>query len=253
MRIRILAAVLTAVFLIGTYGMVTAYAMGGPEEPGDISGEVQNWGTAHNTPPPVIPETPTPQPLTPPGTGTVVDNVTNENSIEFFTVTSAAGNIFFLIVDRQRDSENVYFLNAVTERDLLALAEESGEDWITPGITSTPPPIIPGIPDTHTPPNVDAEAEPELEPEYVPDLEYEQEPEQSGGRGMIILLIILAIGGGAAGYYFKILRPKQQAQGDAGDDYSDYDDDYTVEAEDTEDDSPPWDIDETHSHRDSEE
>ena len=33
-------------------------------------------------------------------------------------------NVFYLIIDKQRDSENVYFLNAVTESDLMALAQK---------------------------------------------------------------------------------------------------------------------------------
>ena len=53
----------------------------------------------------------------------MVDNATEEEGKEFFTITTANDNVFYLIVDKQRDSENVYFLNAVTEEDLLALAE----------------------------------------------------------------------------------------------------------------------------------
>jgi len=226
-KTRIIAAVLTATFLFSTVGAVTAYAKGGDYEPEYIPIE------AEYTPPPVIPEVeeapPERNPLTPDGTGTVVDNITNENGIEFFTITSAAGNVFFLVIDRQRNSENVYFLNAVTERDLMALAEESGDDyWV---ISNAPPPIIPGTPTTPEP-------EIEAEPEPIPA----PEPESGGGGGMVILLIILALGGGAAGYYFKVLRPKQQ-QADMGDDDFDYEDDYTDEADPyNEDDIPPWEV-----------
>jgi len=234
-KIFVIVAALTAAFLFSTTSTVTAYAGGSPDEP-EYNG-YSHAGIYNNTAPPIIPEAPPAQPLTPPGTGTVIDNVTNENNIEFFTITSANGNIFFLIIDRQRDTENVYFLNAVTERDLLALAEESGDDINAWGSSSTPPPIIPGTPTTPTTP----ELEVDTEPEYVP----EPEPEQSGGgMGMVITLIILALGGGAAGYYFKIYKPKQQ-QADIGDDEDfDYDEDYT------EDDLPPWDI-EDDSDKDS--
>jgi len=227
--------VLTAVFLFSTVGTVTAYAKGGDYEPEHVPIE------AEYTPSPVIPKVekapPERNPLTPDGTGTVVDNITNENGIEFFTITSAAGNVFFLVIDRQRNSENVYFLNAVTERDLMALAEESGDDyWI---VSNAPPPIIPGTPTT---------PEPEIEPEPTP----QPEPESGGGGGMVILLIILALSGGAAGYYFKVLRPKQQ-QADMGDDDFDYEDDYTDEVDpynEDEDDTPPWEVE---ADKDSEE
>jgi len=232
-KTRIIAVVFAAVFLFAI-GIITAYAKDGAYEPETESSQYNMAGHGYShadfdtvTAPSIIPETLTaqpltPQPLTPPGTGTVVDNVTNENGIEFFTITSANGNIFFLIIDRQRDMENVYFLNAVTERDLLALAEESGDTW---EMTSTPPPIIPGTP---TVPEVEVVTEPEhiLEPE----------PVQSGGMGMIVLLIILALGGGAAGYYFKIYRPQQQ-QSNTADEF-DYEDE---DAYGMNDDTPPWD------------
>lgn len=109
----------------------------------------------------------------------------------------------------------------MTERDLLSLAEESGEDWVS---ASTPPPVIPETPPT---PIVEVESEPISQPE----------PEQGGGMGMVVILIILALGG-AVGYYFKIYIPKQQ-QPDIEDDF-DYENDYSDE--DMGDDAPLWDV-----------
>jgi len=231
---RIFAAVLTAVFLLATFGTMTVYAGGNPDEPFNKSGTVDEVHASTETPPPIIPTETQPErnPLTPDGTGTVIDNITNENGIEFFTITSAAGNVFFLVIDRQRESENVYFLNAVTERDLMALAEESGEDWIS---TSTPPPIIP-----ETVPTTPAETEPQPTPE--------PEADSGGGMVMFVLILILALGGGAAGYYFKIYKPKQDAAADDFD-YED-EDDYSDEAAPyDDDDSPPWDIEDTDSDK----
>ena len=238
MKTRIFAAVLTAVFLFATVGMVTAFAytaQGESEdefvkggEPYEPEAELFNGCTGVYkfnyrylaTEPPVIPEA---RPFTPLGTGTVVDNVTDADGKEFFTITSAAGNIFFLIIDRQRDSENVYFLNAVTERDLLALAEASDDTWES---SNNLPPIIPDI--EFSPP-IETEPEPISEP--IP----EAEQDQSGSNGTIIIIVmVLILGGGAAGYYFKIHLPKQQ-QSDTEDDF-DYDDDYS------DDDEVPWDL-----------
>ena len=61
--------------------------------------------------------------LTPDGTGTVVDNVTNEDSAEFFTIFTEDGSEFFLIVDRQQQSDNVYLLNTVTVEDLVEFTQ----------------------------------------------------------------------------------------------------------------------------------
>lgn len=64
-------------------------------------------------------------PFTPNGTGTVVDNATDEDGKEFYTIQTADENVFYLVIDKQRGTENVYFLNAVTESDLMALAKRT--------------------------------------------------------------------------------------------------------------------------------
>lgn len=74
--------------------------------------------------PPAQEETTTAKPFTPEGTGTVVDNATDEDGKEFYTIQTPDEHIFFLVIDKQRTSENVYFLDAVTEKDLLSLAQK---------------------------------------------------------------------------------------------------------------------------------
>ena len=62
--------------------------------------------------------------LTPYGMADILDNFTNNMGIEFMTVVTADGNVFYLIIDRNRDSGNVYFLRTVMAEDLLPLAED---------------------------------------------------------------------------------------------------------------------------------
>jgi hypothetical protein len=149
------------------------------------------------------------RPFTPDGTGTVIDNVTDGDGKEFFSIETEDGNVFYLIVDRQRSSENVYLLNAVTEEDLMSLAKEGdGKSGGTSGIPAeTPAPATPAAP---TEP---AEPEPPAT------------PANSGGMGSgsIIFIVIGVIVVGGAGYYFKIVKPKKQAADDGG--YDDYDED----------------------------
>ena len=57
----------------------------------------------------------------------MVDNATDGDGKEFFTIMAADESVFYLVIDRQRETENVYFLNAVTVADLMALAEHSPE------------------------------------------------------------------------------------------------------------------------------
>ena len=76
----------------------------------------------------------TQNPFTPDGTGTVVDNATDEDGKEFYTITTADESVFYLVIDKQKTGENVYFLNAVTVDDLLPLAEQGEEpaEEVTP-------------------------------------------------------------------------------------------------------------------------
>lgn len=205
---RMLASTLCAVLMVGVL-TVPAYAGGGGESEGS---EYVPWVGLEPVDPLPVEQPPEPQPFTSDGTGTVVDNATDEEGKEFFTITTADEAVFYLVIDRQRSTENVYFLNAVTVSDLMALAEQDQEP-------EAPPPVT--------------EPDPEPEPDPAP----EPEPQKSGGAGMLLAaLAVLALGGGA-GWYFKIYRPKQQRAAEPEEDHADYDepDDY--------DDAPPWDVD----------
>lgn len=199
-RWRTLTAALCAAVLLCGFS-TTAYA-GGGEEYTETTGGYD----------PVIEENPGPEPnpFTPDGTGTVVDNATDEDGKEFFTITTPSENVFYLVIDRQRSGENVYFLNAVTEADLMALAE----------ITQEPP-----------------APEPTPEPEPAP------EPEKKGNPGALLLVLALALLGGGAGWYLKVYRPKHQQAPEPEEDYGEELEDYG-DYDDPEDDGPPWDEDE---------
>ena len=63
--------------------------------------------------------------ISPEGTGTVLDSATGqEDDKQFYTITTADGNVFYLIIDGKRDSEKRLLLNGVTEEDLLSLAQQ---------------------------------------------------------------------------------------------------------------------------------
>ena len=154
-----------------------------------------------------------PNPFTPEGSGTVVDNATDGDGKEFFTITTADESIFYLVVDRQRGSENVYFLNAVTLADLEALAVSNGEEL--PG-TVAPAPA----------------PEPEPEPEPTPEPAPEPEPKPSAAPLLLGLAVVLI--GGGAGWYFKIYRPKHAPAPEPEEDYDE---------SDPYEDGDPWDED----------
>ena len=203
---RLLASLLCAVLMVGVL-TVPAYA-GGGDESEDGVGEYIPWEGLE----PAEPLPTESNPFTPDGTGTVVDNATDQDGKEFFTITTAEEAVFYLVIDRQRETENVYFLNAVTVADLMALAESSGE------------PAAPEPP-------------PEPEPEPDPTQEPEPVPEKKGGAGPLLLALAVVVIGGGAGWYFKIYRPKLQKGAEPEEDYGgdpyDGPEDYDGEA--------PWD------------
>ena len=185
---RMLAATLCAVLMVGVL-TVPAYAGGGDE-----GGEYVPWVGLEPVDPLPVEQLQEPKPFTPDGTGTVVDNATDQDGKEFFTITTAEEAVFYLVIDRQRETENVYFLNAVTVADLMALAESSGE---------------PAAP----------EPQPEPEPEPTPTPEPEPVPEKKGGAGPLLLALAVVVIGGGAGWYFKIYRPKLQKAAEPEEDY----------------------------------
>lgn len=146
-------------------------------------------------------------PFTPDGSGTVMDNVANSNSKEFFTIKAQDDEVFYLIIDRDRNSENVYFLNAVTEDDLMPLAKPGKSESAIPGEDDASP-------KPSEPPNVPTEL-----PEHNP----KPTPESGISPGALIFIVIAVAAAGGAGWYFKIYKPKQQAA--EPDEAEDFDDD----------------------------
>lgn len=149
-------------------------------------------------------------PLTPNGQATVIDHASGEDGKEFFTITTANNNVFYLIVDRQREEENVYFLNAVTETDLLSLAQvdEQPELILEPEeepICSCMQRCEAGDVNTLCP------VCKENRKACVGEVAEEIEPEAKKINAGLILFVVLALAvGGAVGWYFKIYCPKQE-------------------------------------------
>jgi hypothetical protein len=156
-----------------------------------------------------------PNPFTPAGQATVLDNATDGDGKEFYTFVTPEENVFYLVIDNQRDSENVYFLNAVTEDDLAALAEKgekSGEsesavpevivctcaDKCEAGMVNTSCPVCKN--------DLSACTGKEQAPPETEEPAKAETKKGNGGAFIFVLLAALIVGG--AGYYFKIYKPK---------------------------------------------
>lgn len=157
--------------------------------------------------------------LTPKGNAELMDDVTDNEELQFITVTARDGNVFYFVIDHGAESENVYFLNVVDEEDLKALTEDEK-------IESTESPVI----ETQEP-------EPEVEP--IKDIE---EDKKSDNNIPLLLILLLVAGVGVGAYYYKVILPKKKL--DEADDiedfeFSDSDDDKyddSLEDEDLEED-----------------
>ena len=159
----------------------------------------------------------TPKGFTPKGNATVVDDVKTENEKEFFTISTPNENIFYLIVDRARESENVYFLNEVTEQDLFSLTSAK-----TPKETAIPEQKEPVCHCTQKCAvgmvNVQCELCSVNFKKCIgtaTDTEETQETETKRGeipteKGTILFSIVGIVIAIVVGYYFKVYRPKQE-------------------------------------------
>ena len=178
-RIKLAAAVLSAAFALSG---ITAFAQSSePAEPAQPPTET------------VIEDNHT---LTPDGNDQLMDDVTDNENLQFITVTARDGNEFYIIIDKGAQSENVYFLNTVDESDLAALVED-----YAPEQTTEQQPEPSGTPSTE-------QAQPEQEQPEQPV----QEAEQSNSSFLFLIILVLIGGAGLAIYYFKVFRPKKKLE-----------------------------------------
>ena len=197
-RIKFAAAVFTAVFALS--GMTVFAQSNAPAE------------TPAET---VIEDNRT---LTPKGNAQLVDDVSDNENLQFITVTARDGNVFYFVIDKGAQSENVYFLNTVDESDLEALVEKSDKK---PTATSKP---------EQTENTAETDSTENDKKNTDSKTEKTEQPEQNRQKNNSGLFIILALAAaaGIGGYYYKVILPKKKLE--QADDLDDFD----FEDEDTE-------------------
>ena len=161
--------------------------------------------------------------LTPPGNLTLVDDigpVTGEGQ-QFVTLVSKAGNVFYLIIDRdEKGEETVHFLNLVDERDLFTLMEEDEQTAYQEQMAA----------EAAAKEAAEKAAQEAAQQESETDKDGEKDKDKDFGktRNMLPLLLIpLILAGAGGGWFFLQARKKKQAAS-----VSDPDADYTDDEDD---------------------
>ena len=179
--------------------------------------------------------------LTPDGNLSLIDDIlggalfssedVDNSQMQFVTVESKSGNVFYLVIDH--GTGDVYFLNLVDESDLLALLEDEGYEAecsckvkCEAGAVNTDCPVC----------RTDLKGckGEEPEPTPTPTPAADSEPEDDGGfnaAAILPIVLILLLIAGAAAAFLKFRKKKPDTSGDTDlDDYEFPEDDEEDEA-----------------------
>ena len=149
------------------------------------------------------------QPLTSDGNLEIVDDIVNEDK-QFIMVKSRSGAEFYIVIDRSRDSDNVYFLNQVDDVDLFALLEEdssvscSCKEKCTVGAVNSDCLVCRMDMKSCAGKAVETKAEQTI---------HDSEPDKTVKKQNILLMILIVgvIGGGAVIGFLKLRKNKPKA------------------------------------------
>ena len=175
-------------------------------------------------------ETPADEPqgqITPDGNLTLLDDLdySSRAGLQFMTVTSKDGHVFYIVIDRTANSENVYFLNQVDAADLMALMnDEQKEEYLKEQEAKQQEQqqttVTPAQQETQAPSETEQPAQTEAE-------------KQPLNNSMVMIAVFGVIGIGViAAYYFLKIKPKKN--GSSIDEDREFYDDEEYENEDQE-------------------
>ena len=172
--------------------------------------------------------------FTPDGNLTLIDDFlqieafatedTEQIEKQFITVESKNGNTFYIVIDRNGESENVYFMNLVDEADLMALMEDENGETTAPACSCTDKCVVGAI-------NTNCEVcrsnmsectgkEAVVEPDE-PSEPADEPAEEKKSNPLPLIIVLIAGAGGFAVYWFKVRKPKAKTSGSS--DLDDYD------------------------------
>ena len=122
------------------------------------------------------------------GNGEVLDDISDDSSKEFLTITTKNNNTFYIVIDRSSTTDNVYMLSQIDENDLKEFIDAEEE---TDNSSAT---VV--LDETKTEENT---------AEVVVD-ETEEENSVTSNKGAMLAILAVAAVGIAGYYYFKFRR-----------------------------------------------
>ena len=195
---KTLSALCAALVLMGGFS-VTAFAQGTEQPPAE---------DATNDEDVVVEETEDSPALTPEGNVALVDDFGGNKQL--ITVTTKAGNYFYILIDRANEDKEtaVHFLNQVDEADLMALMEDGQSAEKPPAVCNCTEKCEAGAVNTKCEVcSTDMTGCTGKKPE-PPKEPTEPEKKEPAGLNPAVLLLVLAVMGGAAFAYFKFIKGK---------------------------------------------
>ena len=147
---------------------------------------------------------------TDPGSATakVTEYENNGQGKEFYTIQTASEKTFYLIVDRDGENENVYFLTEISENDLLNTT--SGNSETLPknsAALESAIPISDGANSNYLSSDTEGTEETTADEPAEPEKETSEEQQPVIGYLVMGAVALVAVG---AGYYLKVVRKKKE-------------------------------------------
>lgn len=201
---KLAAAVLATAMMVGTSMTAFAYVDPGAAETAAeavTESSTSDTGQEQNAEEEPVLEESSDTAFSTPGNAQLEDDITEDSTKEFLTITTKNNNTFYLVIDRSANTENVYMLSQIDENDLQEFLDSEG----TTENPSKQPSIV--LEETEKQTNETVE-------ETKPEEKGTEESKPSQNMAGLFGILLLAGAGAGAYYYLKIRKKKEQEEND---------------------------------------
>lgn len=151
-------------------------------------------------------------PFTVDGNGQLQDQADSSQNKIFYTITTKNNNTYFLIIDKDRSSNNVYMLSMIDDADLAEFTEDTSAEENPDSLLIEEEPLITESGTSKTE-NEGSSTDTGTSEQELPTVETEaEEIEKNTVSPVMILLIVILAVGVVAGYYILKIRPKKELE-----------------------------------------